>query len=1250
MANYQAVTGQAQQVAATPYQAFGGQLVSPINQQQTTGINAVNDASGLQNGYNAGATGLAAASSATINPTAYSGTQLQQYENPYQNDVINATEAEIAQQNAQQSAALTGSAVGAGAFGGDRAGVAQAALAGQQDIANNATIAGLNTANFTNAQSEFNTQQQTGLSAAQNTAARELAASQQLGTLGNTAQTEALTEANAQTNAGTLQQTTQQAQDTAAYNQFLQQQAYPFQTTGWLANIVEGIGSQSGGTSTGQQTTTGSTAGGIAGGLLGLASFLNRGGRVNEIRVPRKAFGGGLAAPYTEGLGIDPSTGQPLGLGAGSYVTPANLQVGHTMPNGSGMGGNAQSQNPYQNTGQIAKGVQGLGNAFENSSLGDSFNDAIQDMGDGFARGGLVSRKHYDDGGGVAYDDLYNPHGYAPALQPNDVAAANPLVTAATIPTPEAAMAARYANGNMPAPQQDGLTPQQRLAVAMGSPLPSSGDTPPPSTSPTPEGLAAAADANDPARAAGVAKLRTAMGGSNTPPDPNAAYGGLGDVSGLGALASNAPTPPPRPVGLGAAPSPTVDAAAPGGLGAVAAPPTALSGAGLASADTNASPMSDALGGINPNARGMKNNNPGNLESNSWTSSLPGYVGSDGRFAIFSTPQAGVAALDRNLQGYGQKGINTPLSIASTWAPGSEQGNNPTSYGSVIAKTLGVGLNDPVDMSDPNNRAKIAKAIAFVENGPGGGALASAPASRAIAASSPQPGLAAATGAAQPNGAPAYTGAPLTADSPVASTDASPLSNGNGPLAGLFGGHGLNLDPNTRQAMLAAGLGMMAGTSRSGLVNIGQGGLQGLQSYNTTRQLQSEIDLRRAQAERQMVETGLLPAKTASEIGLQGAQRGLLGAQTQGAQTEAEIKKTQLDYMHGVLGGLAKDSANKANAVAAATAPASAAATATPLPGQPGKTSVPPAPAAPPAPPQKTVDPEDDPYAMMAQAQRIAAVPGMAESARLKQEQAQKILHGDIPVRYSDGSVGPFVGAGEAQAQVAGNVASAQERAKIPANIATHAGEQNFDTQNKYKTAAADEAQNGQNTLSQALALRNLMFDPKTGKPTVNSGPYGEHIAGIAATLKQFGIGDHVIAALTGTDPNNAQSIEKLRTSLGSETARADLAGSQVRVAEFQRFLASTPNATLLPEAYKYIIDKAIVPKAQQQIQEYEAVKNLNPQTDDVRGALFDYRQNHPWYAGAPPALPEDRVKGAIYANPAGARARWTGTGWSPVQ
>ena len=148
------------------------------------------------------------------------------------------------------------------------------------------------------------------------------------------------------------------------------------------------------------------------------------------------------------------------------------------------------------------------------------------------------------------------------------------------------------------------------------------------------------------------------------------------------------------------------------------------------------------LAGVNPDARGMRNNNPGNLEANAYTAAMPGYVGSDGRFAKFATPEAGIGALKRNLGAYAAKGISTPLAIASTWAPSSEKGNDPSSYGATIAKALGVQLGDKVDLSDPVVLEKVTQAIAKVENGSGtgvasqGSKVGASPATPAVASAS----------------------------------------------------------------------------------------------------------------------------------------------------------------------------------------------------------------------------------------------------------------------------------------------------------------------------------------------------------------------------------------------------------------------------------------------------------------------------------------------------------------------------------
>lgn len=76
------------------------------------------------------------------------------------------------------------------------------------------------------------------------------ATSAALANLGSGAQSAADSGAQAELAAGQVAQQTAQAEDTAEYNQFLQQQSYPFQVDQFLANIAEGTGSLSGSTTT----------------------------------------------------------------------------------------------------------------------------------------------------------------------------------------------------------------------------------------------------------------------------------------------------------------------------------------------------------------------------------------------------------------------------------------------------------------------------------------------------------------------------------------------------------------------------------------------------------------------------------------------------------------------------------------------------------------------------------------------------------------------------------------------------------------------------------------------------------------------------------------------------------------------------------------------------------------------------------------------------------------------------------------
>lgn len=104
---------------------------------------------------------------------------------------------------------------------------------------------------------------------------------------------------------------------------------------------------------------------------------------------------------------------------------------------------------------------------------------------------------------------------------------------------------------------------------------------------------------------------------------------------------------------------------------------------------------------------GDRNNNPGNLRP----------VGASTGFQQFQTPEAGLSAIDQNLQAYGKRGINTIEGVISRWAPSSE--NNTAAYVSSVAKRLGIDPKQPISLSNPYVRQALGTAIMLHENGTG---------------------------------------------------------------------------------------------------------------------------------------------------------------------------------------------------------------------------------------------------------------------------------------------------------------------------------------------------------------------------------------------------------------------------------------------------------------------------------------------------------------------------------------------------
>lgn len=119
-------------------------------------------------------------------------------------------------------------------------------------------------------------------------------------------------------------------------------------------------------------------------------------------------------------------------------------------------------------------------------------------------------------------------------------------------------------------------------------------------------------------------------------------------------------------------------------------------------------------GGSNGVPRGIRNNNPGNIEFGPFAKAK-GATGSDGRFAIFPSPEAGIAAQESLLlgKGYYGGGKKTVSAIINKYAPPSD--NNPvSSYVKYVADRAGVKPNQELT---PAQVKQVAAAMREFENG-----------------------------------------------------------------------------------------------------------------------------------------------------------------------------------------------------------------------------------------------------------------------------------------------------------------------------------------------------------------------------------------------------------------------------------------------------------------------------------------------------------------------------------------------------
>jgi hypothetical protein len=212
--NYQA----ARQVAAIPYQAYGGPRIAqfrPAEEQAfQTAINAATQQVGMPQ--------LQQATQVAQRAAGYTPQQFQQdvagFMSPFQSSVVDATMARLAQARAERDAATKAQLAQSRAFGNERRGVYEAQLAAEQDLNTAQTLANLY-------------QQGYGQAAgfAQALPGQQLAGARDLAGYGSQALTNQQAYAAMLQGAGQAQRGMAQQNLDLAYRDFLEQRGFPQQ-------------------------------------------------------------------------------------------------------------------------------------------------------------------------------------------------------------------------------------------------------------------------------------------------------------------------------------------------------------------------------------------------------------------------------------------------------------------------------------------------------------------------------------------------------------------------------------------------------------------------------------------------------------------------------------------------------------------------------------------------------------------------------------------------------------------------------------------------------------------------------------------------------------------------------------------------------------------------------------------------------------------------------------------------------------
>lgn len=340
---YQGLVGRASNQAAQPYQPYTGGFEA----DQTQGRQRIGQ---------------------WADPNNTSASRVGQYMSPYNDAVVQATMANMQEQNAQQQQGVIGDAIAKGAMGGNRVGVAQGELARQQNLANQQTIAGLHNQNYSQALGAAQADKAYGLQSAES----------QLG-------------------AGTQQQQFN-------YSQYLNQQGFPYAQGSWLNSMLGSVGPYAGG-QTDSTAPEGNAMSGLLGGVTSLLGFLSDERAKTDIQHIGKTFDG--QPIYSYRMKGDPRTS--MGLLAQDVKQSHPEAIGHrndglmTVDYGKATRG-AADRGHFAGGGLVPYNANGMygSPAFSGENLWSSY---ISDNGSPSGSAAAV----YPDAPEIKYDDGQSP-------------------------------------------------------------------------------------------------------------------------------------------------------------------------------------------------------------------------------------------------------------------------------------------------------------------------------------------------------------------------------------------------------------------------------------------------------------------------------------------------------------------------------------------------------------------------------------------------------------------------------------------------------------------------------------------------------------------------------------------------------------------------------------------------------------------------------------------------------------------------